>query len=254
MLPTCTFAYSKSRSPLWQGSPEGDTFLGILLGSLGMPFTLIQGGGISEMSESRQEADALDRELIARFRNGDEDAARELHERHVQAMLEMINCKLRDVSSRGWYDAEGIVNSGFRSFFSAVTKPKYDLEKSRAVALLCTIVQRKFLVQARRPQRPSGHDPESLRLMVENAIAMSADAASMQEAESCVNEVMTSALAEATDQDRSILQRWLDKDVERTLDDIAEECGCSLSAVKGCLKRFESRLRELLAEGEPERS
>lgn len=206
------------------------------------------------MSESRQEADALDRELITRFRNGDADAARELHARHVQAMLELVSRKLREVSSRGWYDSEGIVNSGFRSFFSQVKKPNFDPEKWRTGALLSTIVQRKFLVQARRKAAPSGHDPENLRLIAENAIAMSADAASMQEAESCVNEVMAAALSEATDQDRIVLQRWLDKDVERTLDDIAEECDCSLSAVKGCLKRFESRLRELLAEGEPERS
>lgn len=206
------------------------------------------------MPEAIHYQELSDQELVGRFREGDEHAARELHQRHVQAMLEMVSRKLRDVVSRGWYDSEGIVNSGFRSFFSQIKKPNFDPDKWRTGALLSTIVQRKFLVQARRKAAPSGHDPENLRLIAENAIAMSADASSMQEAESCVNEVMTAALAEATDQDRSILQRWLDKDVERTLDDIAEECGCSLSAVKGCLKRFESRLRELLAEGEPERS
>jgi DNA-directed RNA polymerase specialized sigma24 family protein len=198
--------------------------------------------------------EATDQELVKRFREGDERAAKELYGRHVETMLEMVGRKLRDVSSRGWYDSEGIVNSGFRSFFSQVKKPNFDPDTWRVAALLTTIVQRKFLVQARRKAAPRGHDPEDLRLIAENAVAMSADAASMQEAETCVNEVIAAALEETTDLDRSILQRWLDKDIERTLDDIADECGCSLSGVKGCLKRFESRLRELLAEGESDRT
>lgn len=192
--------------------------------------------------------DRADDELVARFRAGDEGAATELYQRYVSQMLANVRRRLSGTASRGAYDSEGIVQAGFRSFFSNLKKPDFESGKWRIGALLTSIVNRKCGVALRKMNRTVSSDQDDQRSVVEWALAAAANTESLQEFELRRNELFDSILDDETDREKSILACYLDESDPRSLAEIASSCRCSLTTVEATIKRFESNLRERLRE------
>jgi RNA polymerase sigma-70 factor (ECF subfamily) len=67
--------------------------------------------------------------LVSRWRAGDQDAARELFYRYSERLIALVRTRLSDkVAPR--LDAEDVVQSAYRSFFSGVRNNQYVLERS----------------------------------------------------------------------------------------------------------------------------
>jgi len=184
-------------------------------------------------------------ELVRRYRAGDEDAATQLHELYIVEMLQMVRRKLAEVRERGHFDSEGIVQSGFRSWFSAIKKPQFNEAQWNIGALLNTIVERKCLVQLRRKNKTISLDPEDLHLTIERVISAMDDAESAQELAAQWNEAFNAALADMTPLEVRIVMMSLDANPPRTLEEIAQACDCSLTKVKTTLKTLKDELTRL---------
>jgi RNA polymerase sigma-70 factor, ECF subfamily len=85
--------------------------------------------------------------LVSRWRDGDQDAARELFFRYSERLLALVRSKLSDkVAPR--IDAEDVVQSAYRSFFSGVRNNQYVLEQSGDLwRLLVGVTIHKLLSQ-----------------------------------------------------------------------------------------------------------
>ncbi|QDU45198.1 RNA polymerase sigma factor RpoE [Symmachiella dynata] len=195
------------------------------------------------MSQSDKEKE-IDRELVERFRGGDQNAAAELHERYVRQMLQKVRRRLMNSHNRATYDSSGIVQEGFRSFFSAVGKPEFDPPQWNIAGLLGRIVFCKTMVGFRRQNKVISVAPESLAMIVEAAIDLAGQPEQEQLVGVCLQEAINGCDLEEFE--RSILVIYLDEDDDRTCDEIAEACRCSIATVRATIKRFESLLAQRL--------
>ncbi len=185
-------------------------------------------------------------ELVARFRAGDQDAARELYERFAAEMLALVRWRLANNPVRGALDSGGIVQSGFRSFFRAITKPAFDPKRGSIGGLLATIVSRKALVQLRR-KFPVNADPAELGT-VANMIGSLLELTEV-EVEVSRQEVVAEALEAFTEWERQIIALHLDRETEWSFADIARECRLSETTVEDVIDRFYAALQRLSAGG-----
>ena len=88
-------------------------------------------------------------ELIRRWRNGDEDAARDLFERYVRRLTRLAEQQLgAPLASR--LDGEDVVQSVFRTFFRRCARGEFKIESSAQTwRLLVRITLRKSWAKAR---------------------------------------------------------------------------------------------------------
>jgi RNA polymerase sigma factor (sigma-70 family) len=87
--------------------------------------------------------------LLARWREGDQEAARELFYRYSERLIALVRTRLSDkVASR--LDPEDVVQSVYRSFFSNARDNRYVLERSGDLwRLLVAMAMRKLVSQVR---------------------------------------------------------------------------------------------------------
>lgn len=185
-----------------------------------------------------------DAELVRRFRSGDQDAATELYNRHSVQMLLVVRGMLGTTKGRGSFDSQGISHDGFRSFFSEVEKPSFDVEKWNIAGLLRTIVARKCYRALRRKQVVIGHDPESMNTFLEWAIANANDGDVTDEWLVQCRELMD-GFQDITPLQQNVLTRYLDPDGP-SLATIARECDCTLARVEQIIEWFKAELRRRL--------
>jgi RNA polymerase sigma-70 factor (ECF subfamily) len=88
--------------------------------------------------------------LLARWRDGDQDAAEELFRRYSERLMALVRTRLSDkLSAR--LDPEDIVQSVYRCFFSSVREDRFVLERSGDLwRLLVSITMNKLIDQTRR--------------------------------------------------------------------------------------------------------
>jgi RNA polymerase sigma-70 factor (ECF subfamily) len=88
--------------------------------------------------------------LLARWREGDRNAADELVRRYSERLIALVRTRLSDkLAAR--FDPEDIVQSVYRSFFSSAREDHIVLERSGDLwRLLATITMNKLADQARR--------------------------------------------------------------------------------------------------------
>ncbi len=77
--------------------------------------------------------------LVSRFRQGDEDAAEELFSRYVRRLVALANSRLSSKMSRR-IDAEDIVQSAYRSFFTRARDGKYVFQQSGDLWRLLVVI------------------------------------------------------------------------------------------------------------------
>ena len=68
-------------------------------------------------------------ELVDRWQQGDEAAATELFERHAARLIALVRVRLAEAMRRR-FDAEDVVQSAFRSFFTGAREGRYLLRHS----------------------------------------------------------------------------------------------------------------------------
>jgi RNA polymerase sigma-70 factor (ECF subfamily) len=84
-------------------------------------------------------------ELIARVRQGDEDAAFELVRRYESAIRVAVSTKLSDPRLRRQFDSLDVCQSVLASFFCQMTAGTYDLHSpAQLLALLTTMARNKL--------------------------------------------------------------------------------------------------------------
>jgi RNA polymerase sigma factor (sigma-70 family) len=94
--------------------------------------------------------DALSAELMARWRDGDEQAAGELFRRYAERLLALARSRLSTWLARH-VDPEDVVQSAYRSFFTGARDGRFDLRRSGDLwRLLVAITLHKLQRQAER--------------------------------------------------------------------------------------------------------
>lgn len=184
-------------------------------------------------------------ELVDRVRAGDKVAAEELWKRFSGEMLAHVHAILRSASNRGAFDSEGILNSGYRSFFSAIQKPDFDSRSRRVGGLLATIVARKTYAKMRR-KYPTNSPIEDISQLREATDWLIDDRFSEPEAESSLREMVARIAAEMTPSERKALDMYVDQSNDYTVYEIAKRCRRSVTTVEDVIARFTARLRDEL--------
>ena len=185
------------------------------------------------------------RSLIERYRKGDVDAATELHNRFLGQMLNLVRAMLKGHDNRGVFDSEGIVQEGFKSFFSAVRKPTFDPEKGRIGGYLAAIVANKTRIKLRRLY-PVNVPSEDLNVIADAAAAFAMGSLSEPEVNTALSQVVGGILDDCTSKEREILNIYLDTEDDRSKAEIARACRRSRTTVEDVIVRFSMRLRDVM--------
>lgn len=183
--------------------------------------------------------------LINRFRQGDQDAATVLYNHFACKALLQVRRTLWSGPHRGRFDSEAIRQDAMKSFLSELKKPSLDPERSNLVGLLFKIAYIKCLVQTRRRDEEINADGDKLALM-EAIVTANADRHSREAAERRLAEVIQETLATHSDKRQRVLKLWLDTLDERTIDEIAASCGCSVGFVEDTIESFQRQLADHL--------
>jgi RNA polymerase sigma-70 factor (ECF subfamily) len=98
------------------------------------------------------------RDLIARVRAGDEEAARELVRTYEPTIRRTIRLRLADPRLRRVLDSTDICQSVFGSFFARAALGQYDLEDPAQLLRLLVNMSRKKLIDHERHERAARRD------------------------------------------------------------------------------------------------
>jgi RNA polymerase sigma-70 factor (ECF subfamily) len=191
------------------------------------------------MSEELQ-----DQSLFRRWRAGDEDAARQIHERYVDQLLALAKRRISQRLARR-VDAEDILQSVFRTFFNRARQGQFHVEDPDDLCkLLVRITLHKTLRQvafhsaAKRDMKHeegSGHETERDRLLE----VMDREP-SPEEASTFLDE-LESILEQQRPQDREIIDLRMQgfSNVE-----IAEKLGISDRKIRRLMERLRGQAEQ----------
>jgi RNA polymerase sigma factor (sigma-70 family) len=98
------------------------------------------------------------RDLIARVRAGDEEAARELVRTYEPTIRRTVRIRLADPRLRRVLDSMDICQSVFGSFFARAALGQYDLEDPSQLLRLLVNMSRKKLIDHERHERAARRD------------------------------------------------------------------------------------------------
>ncbi len=107
--------------------------------------------GDAALAEFRRDLTGrLGLDLLARWREGDEQAAAQLVDRFTERLLALARCHLSQKLARR-VDAEDVVQSAYRSFFTGARTNRYQLQRSGDLwQLLAAITLHKLQHQLAR--------------------------------------------------------------------------------------------------------
>lgn len=193
-------------------------------------------GGVNEASH----------ELIARWRQGDEQAANELFHRYASRLLALADSRLSGkLERRG--NAEDVVQSAYRSFFAAARDGRYVLERSGDLwRLLVAITLHKvrkhaeYHTAAKRSinrERETDADAQWFGLPLE----VLAQEPSPAEAAALTDEIQH-VLQRLEPQQQRVLELRLQG---YSVEEIATQCACSSRTVKRALAIIREELERL---------
>src|SRR5262245_3382441 len=108
-------------------------------------------------------ADSEPGDLVARCRAGDQAAAAELFERYADRLVALARSRL-SAKVAGRVDAEDVVQSAYRSFFTGAKNGRYDPQRGGDLwRLLLAITLHKLYRQVRQHQRQKRDVDRELR-------------------------------------------------------------------------------------------
>jgi RNA polymerase sigma-70 factor (ECF subfamily) len=184
-------------------------------------------------------------ELVARWQQGDQQAATELFQRHVDRLVALAQTRLSSKLSQR-IDPEDVVQSAYRSFFAGTRDGRYDLQRGGDLwQLLVTITLHKLhnqvrhnLAQKRAVSQEQWLDPHLDP--GETPTAMMAQEPSPLEAVTLIDEV-EQLMRGLNPEQRPILQLRLQG---YDLREIANETQCSHRTVCRVLERVRQQLEQ----------
>ena len=184
-------------------------------------------------------------ELVARWQQGDQQAATELFQRHVDRLVALAQTRLSSKLSQR-IDPEDVVQSAYRSFFAGTRDGRYDLQRGGDLwQLLVTITLHKLHNQVRHnlAHKRAVNQEQSLERDLdpgETPTAMTAQEPSPLEAVTLIDEV-EQLMRGLNPEQRSILQLRLQG---YDLREIANETQCSHRTVCRVLERVRQQLEQ----------
>ena len=184
-------------------------------------------------------------ELVARWRQGDQQAAAELFQRHVHRLVALAQARLSAKMAQR-IDPEDVVQSAYRSFFAGTRDGRYDLQRGGDLwQLLVTITLHKLQNQVRHnlAQKRAMDQEQSIdqpRDLCESPAPMLAQEPSPLEAVTLIDEV-EHLMRSLDSNQRQILQLRLQG---HDLREIANQTQCSHRTVCRVLERVRGQLEQ----------
>jgi RNA polymerase sigma factor (sigma-70 family) len=179
--------------------------------------------------------------LVARWRQGDQDAARELFERYADRLIALARGRLSTRLAQR-IDPEDVVQSVYRSFFADTREGRYHLERGGDLwRLLVTITLHKLSDQVRhnssqkraaQREQQLGSGPTHLQahLLAQGPTPLEA---------ALLSDELEHIMASLDPRERRILQARLQG---CTLDEIAAQVGCGERTVRYFLKEIAQQI------------
>ena len=199
-------------------------------------------GSAPESSEPRP--GPSDRSLIARVRDGSEDAATTLYSRYAHRLLALAKARTGDdLAAR--VDAEDIVQSAFGSFFRGANQGLYDAPSGEEIwGLLLVIALNKIRVKGRH-HRAAKRDVRKT-LGGDSLLAEGADPPATDEAaHTLLRLVVDDVLARLPSGHREVVQLRLEG---CEVGEIAKRTAKSMRTTERVLQEFRTRMSEHSAE------
>jgi RNA polymerase sigma factor (sigma-70 family) len=180
--------------------------------------------------------------LLTRLGHGEEEAAAEIFNRHVDRMIALAAARLSQKYAQR-VDPEDVVQSAFRSFFREAKSGRYRYERSGDLwRLLAGITMNKLYrhveyhgAAKRSPGREQAVGGDADRSAIE--LWISREPAPEAAAE-LIDEVGV-VMADLEPSERKVLELRLQ---DRSTDEIAAELGCSDRTVRRALERIRAAL------------
>ncbi|MEQ8789391.1 MAG: sigma-70 family RNA polymerase sigma factor [Pirellulaceae bacterium] len=185
------------------------------------------------------------RHVFERVRGGDEDAARDVFERYLVRLVALARSRLSEKLARK-VDAEDVVQSAFRSFFTRAKEGQYAIERAGDLwSLLATITRHKVLKKAEhfRQQKRSLDRDEPL------ADGERGGAAGVSEAQPTDEEAiaLTDEIERLMRQLDPLQRRMLEARLQgQTVEEVAETVDRSERTVRRFLGGFREQLEQRL--------
>ncbi len=195
----------------------------------------------------RVSADPASVALVARCRQGDEQAERELFDRYLCRLLGLVRSRLSN-KLRGRLDPEDVLQSAYRSFFAGLERDRFVLERSGDLwRLLSAIALHKLMRQIKRHRagkRNVGLEAHALDGDSLLGLAPEAIAEPSARHASAVVEELEQVMAGLDDVRRQMLELRLQG---LTLEEVASKTGRSERAVRRLFEKlqveFEQRVQ-----------
>jgi RNA polymerase sigma factor (sigma-70 family) len=190
-------------------------------------------------------SEKADDSLVARWREGDQQAAAELFRRYAERLTGLARSRLSAKLAQR-VDAEDVVQSAYRSFFADTREGRYDLERGGDLwRLLVTITLRKLYHQVDR-------STTAKRDLRREQSFSSEDSLLGLQAHLRSNEpspVEALALADQLEQTMRRLEPHQRRILELRLqgynvEEIAADAGCSVRTVRYGLKEIKQQLEQ----------
>ena len=184
-----------------------------------------------------------DRSLLRRFRGGEQDAATELYLRYAKRLRNLAETKTAsDLSSR--VDADGIVQSVFRTFFRRASIGQYDIPDGEQLWKLFLVIALNKIRDTASHHRAKKRDVSKTRPMRETGIAIEGDDGEDAEALANLRMTIEELLEGMPESQRDIVALRIDG---HEVAEIARQTHRSLRSVERLLQKFRKDLGELIA-------
>ena len=186
-----------------------------------------------------------DDSLVARWREGDQQAAAELFRRYAERLTGLARSRLSAKLAQR-VDAEDVVQSAYRSFFADAREGRYDLEHGGDLwRLLVTITLRKLYHQVER-STTAKRDLEREQSFSSEDSLLGLQAHLRSHEPSPVEAI---ALADQLEQTMRRLEPFQRRILELRLqgfnvEEVAADAGCSVRTVRYALKEIKQQLEQ----------
>ena len=194
----------------------------------------------NDSSEKEKSGQRGDKDLLQRFRTGEEDAATALYRRYAIRLLRLAE-KKTDAKMASRIDPEGVVQSVFRTFFRRVSKGQYEVGDGDSLWNLLLVISLNKLKKEVTKQRTAKRDI-SKTYSLEDSDQRIVDS-NEDEAALVLKMTIEELLGDLSESERQIIELRI---AGHDINHIASETGRAKRSVERILHAFRIRLQETI--------
>ena len=195
-------------------------------------------------SDSRVLDSISDRSLLRRFRSGEDDAATALYLRYAKRLHALAQTKTAaDLAAR--VDADGIVQSVFRTFFRRAAKGQYDVPDGEQLWKLFLVIALNKIRDTAAHHRAQKRDVGRTQPMSPGGHSMCREDGGNAEALAVLRMTIDDLLDAMPGTQRDIVALRIEG---HEVTEIARRTKRSLRSVERLLQKFRSDLREVISD------